>query len=133
MHLRRLTIVALCVVVGTLAVQAQGGRGKWVRLGERVVTDKADHDVITVGAARGTFRAVRFDVIGHAVDFQRVVIHFRNGGDQNVELRHTIPAGGSSREIDIDGADRVIRAIDFWYDAKTFGRGGKATVRAMAR
>ena len=70
---------------------------------------------------------------GHAVDFHRVVIHFRGGDDQKVEMRNTIRAGNQSREIDIDGKDRVIRSIDFWYDAKTIGRGGKATVRAMGR
>jgi hypothetical protein len=110
------------------------GRGNdWVRLGERIVSDKNDHDTITVTAARGTFTAVKFEVVRHAVDFHKVVIHFGSGDDQNLELRNTIPAGGSSRVIDIDGANRVIKSIDFWYDAKTIGRGGTATVRAMGK
>jgi hypothetical protein len=113
---------------------AQRGRGpQWELLGTRAVTDRADHDTITVTAAKGTFRAVRFEVVGRAVDFQRVVIHFRNGDDQRVALRQTIPAGGTSRVVDIDGADRVIRSIDLWYDANTLGRGGKASVRAFGR
>ena len=69
----------------------------------------------------------------HAVDFHRVVLHFGNGDDQKVELRATIPAGGSSRVIDVEGADRVIKSIEFWYDANTIGRGGKAVVRTMGR
>lgn len=133
MQIRRLAIFAVAFLALTITSHAQGRAGNWVQLGQRVVTDRADHDTIAVGADRGTFRSVRFEVAGHAVDFQRVVIHFRNGGDQNVALRNTIPAGGQSREIDIDGANRVITSIDFWYDAKTFGRGGKATVKAMGR
>ena len=127
-----LILLATTTSVDTLAAQRRGGP-RWELLGSRTVTDRGDHDTIVVTVAKGTFRAIKFEVRGHAVDFQRVVVHFRNGDDQRVELRHTIPAGGSSREIDIDGTDRVIRSIDFWYDAKTLGRGGKAVVRALGR
>ena len=124
----------LVVIVGAVALQAQRGRGpQWVVLGEREVTDKLDHDTIVVTGERGSFNAIRNDVLIHAVDFHKVVIHFRNGDDQNVELRDTIKAGGASRIIDIDGANRIIRSIDFWYDANTIGKGGKALVRTMGR
>ena len=134
MSYRRLPLAAATVLLATVSVFAQGRRGPdWVLLGERTVTDRADHDVVPVTAERGTFRAIRLDVMLHAVDFHRVVIHFGNGDDQKVELRATIKAGGSSRVIDIDGADRVIKSIEFWYDAATIGRGGKAVVRTMGR
>ena len=84
-------------------------------------------------AAKGTFTAIKLQVRQRPVDFHRVVIHFANGADQKVELRNTIRAGGESRVIDIDGANRVIRSIDFWYDAKTLGRGGRAAIRVMGR
>ena len=48
-------------------------------------------------------------------------------------MRDTIRAGGASRAIDIDGRDRVVRSIEFWYDANTVGRGGRATVRVLGR
>jgi len=128
---RKGVLLILVIVAAAAAVQAQ--RGRWERLGERVVTDKADHDTIGVTASRGTFTAVRFDVAGHAVDFHSVVIHFANGGDQRIEFKHTIPAGGSSRVVDIEGKDRAIKSIDFWYEAKSMNRGAKATVTAMGR
>jgi hypothetical protein len=127
--------IVLAVTVAMLSaadLQAQTG-GRWVSLGQRQVTDRTDHDAITVSGARGTFRSIKLEVARRAVDFHRVVIHFANGGDQRVELRNTIPAGGSSREIDIDGRDRTIRSVEFWYDAKSIGRGGSATVRLMGR
>jgi hypothetical protein len=31
-------------------------------------------------------------VARRGVDFHRVVVHFANSGDQEVEMRHTIPA-----------------------------------------
>lgn len=134
MNRRGLVLMFVAVLVGGLGLGAQRGRGDdWVMLGERTVTDRADHDTITVTAARGSFTALRFSVHERAVDFQKVVVSFANGGDQNIELRNSIPAGGTTRVIDIDGGNRVIRKIDFWYDAKTLGRGGKAIVRAHGR
>ena len=120
------------VASGGAILDAQRDNRRWESLGERTVTDRGDHDTI-VARAEGTFDAVRFAVRNHAVDFHRVVIHFANGDDQNVELRATIPAGGESRVIDVQGANRVIKSIEFWYDAKTLGRGGRALVRAMGR
>jgi len=116
------------------ATYAQSGRGpNWALLGERVVTDRADHDTIRVGRDRGSFTGVKFEVRRRGVDFHRVVIHFANGEDQKVEMRNSIPAGGETRVIDIDGANRIITSIDFWYDAKTLGRGRSATVRSLGR
>ena len=131
--LRRRTILAVLVVL-VCAVSALGAQsGRWELIGERTVTDRADHDTVKVGAAKGDFTAIRIEVRRRAVNFKRVVIHFRNGDDQKVELRDTIAANGESRVIDIDGKDRVIRAIDFWYDAQSLGRGGQATVRVLGR
>ena len=127
-------LVLACVLAAACVTVAQTGRGPdWVLLGERVVTDKSDHDTIRVGRDRGSFTALKFDVRRHGVDFHRVVVHFANGEDQRVELRNSIPAGGETRVIDIDGANRIITSIDFWYDAKTLGRGRTATVRSLGR
>ena len=130
--MRRLMLLALLAsCLSSVSVGAQAGR--WTLLGSRTVTDRADHDTVMVAERRGAFDAVRFEVRGRAVDFHRVVIHFANGGDQTVEMRDTIRAGGESRAIDVEGSDRVIRSIDFWYDANTIGRGGRAVVRALGR
>ncbi|MGQ0766928.1 MAG: hypothetical protein ACT4OZ_14865 [Gemmatimonadota bacterium] len=47
-----------------------------------------------------------------------------------IDIRQTIPAGDETRAIDPDGSDRVIRSIDFWYDANTL-RGRDAQVRVF--
>lgn len=135
MRVHKLVRMAVLVagVCTAIALQAQRGKAEWVVLGERVVTDRGDHDSINVTAGRGAFEAIKFEVKNHAVDFHRVVVHFGNGDDQNIDLRATIPAGGESRVIDIDGVNRVIKSIDFWYDAKTLGRGGRAVVRSLGR
>jgi hypothetical protein len=131
--LGRRTILALMLVLGC-AVSAPGAQaGRWELLGSRTVTDRADHDTVKVGGAKGDFTAVKLQVQRRAVNFRRVVIHFRNGDDQKVELRDTIGANHESRVIDIEGRDRVIRSIEFWYEAQSLGRGGQATVLVHGR
>jgi hypothetical protein len=127
------TLIALLVCTAALAAQPRGRGPAWTLLGSRTVTDRLDHDTVVVTGAKGSFNAIKLQVTGHAVDFQKVVVHFKNGDDQNVELRNTIPAGGSSRDIDIQGANRIITKIDFWYDAHTLGKGGHAVVKTLGR
>lgn len=131
--LRRRTLLAATLVLVCAASASGAQAGRWELLGSRTVTDRADRDTLKVGAEKGNFTAVKFGVQRRAVRFKRVVIHFRNGDDQKVDLPDTIGANGESRVIDIDGRDRVIRSIDFWYDAQSLGRGGQATVRILGR
>jgi len=127
---RRIVLICTLAIFVAVTLAAQG---RWEVLGKRNVRDRLDHDTIVVGKNKGTFTAIKIDVGRRGVDFDRVVIHFANGGDQNVAMRASIPAKGESRVIDIDGRNRVIRSIDFWYDAKSLGRGGSSTVRVLGR
>ncbi len=111
---------------------AQSRDNGWVLLGQRAVNDRADHDVVTVTASRGDFTKIKLVVQRAPVDFHKVVVHYANGGDQEVELRNTIPAGGESRAIDLRGDDRNIRSVEFWYDARTI-RGRRAVIRLLGR
>lgn len=127
---RKLGAVALAAVLIMLTVATAPHyvqRG-WVLLGQRAVTDRADHDVITVTSRRGSFRQIKLTVHRASVDFRRVVVRFGNGDDQNVDIRSTIGAGGETRVIDLEGSDRVIKSVEFWYDANT-RRGRQAIVR----
>jgi hypothetical protein len=41
-----------------------------------------------------------------------------------IDVRHNIPEGGESRQIDLAGSGkRRIRRIDFWYDTKGLLKG----------
>lgn len=127
--LRTAALLLFAAVIGCAPSRARATTD-WDVLGSRQVNDRADHDVIAVTSTRGDFRRIKFLVRGASVDFHRVVVHFGNGDDQRVEMRNTIPAGGESRAIDLPGGDRVIRSIEFWYDANTI-RGRRAQVRAL--
>lgn len=123
---------AAAVLVGTVALLGAATQGRWELLGERTVTDRLDHDRIAVTSARGDFRAIKLTVRRAPVDFHRVVVHYASGGDQEIEVRSRIPAGGETRVIDLRGDERVIRSVELWYDAATL-RGRRAVVRLWAR
>lgn len=130
--MRRVLQLLLLVILVAPLTAAAGQQGDWIRLGQRQVRDRSDHDEIVVTGVRGEFKQVKLAVERASVDFHRVVIHYANGDDQKLELRNTIPAGGESRAIDLDGKERVIRSVDFWYDANT-RRGRQATVRLLGK
>lgn len=115
-----------------VALVTQASAADWDKIGERRVTDRADYDTIIVTAARGGFDALKLHVKEHAVRFYKVVVHYRNGKSDELELRDVIPAGGESRVIDLRGGKRVIRSIEFRYEAKSLGRDG-ATVTVWGR
>jgi hypothetical protein len=135
--LRELSIcVTLLLGSGSTApagrLDAPGLQRGWVLLGQRVVNDRIDHDVIAVTVDRGDFKSIKLVVERAPVDFHRVVVYFGNDTKQEVEVRKTVPAGGETRVIDLVGKDRVISRVQFWYDAKTI-RGRRAAVRLLGR
>lgn len=124
---RVLSFLAVPLALAACASAARAN-GQWTFLGQQAVSDRLDHDVILVTATEGRFDAIQLRVLRAAVDFHKVVVHFRNGGRQELELRQTIPAGGATRRIDLSGEDRGVQRVEFWYDARTT-RGRQATVR----
>lgn len=129
-HVVLASMLIAVLAIGSVAAP-RWAQPKWELLGQKNVSDRVDHDLIAVTRAKGDFKGIKLEVKRRAVDFHRVVIHFANGADQVVELRNTIPAGGESRLIDVNGGDRIIRSIEFWYDAKSLGRGERAAVRVL--
>jgi len=135
LRLTALALAALALIAVTADARPRRERvdRHWESLGTLTVSDAKDHDVLTVTRAQGTFRSLKLEVQVRAVQFRSLKIHFANGETQDVELRDVIPAGGASRVIDIEGVgDRVIRTIEFNYDAQSLG-GKKARVRVYAK
>ncbi len=127
--LRNVSLVLVALLLGCAQRRGRAG-ADWVALGQAQVNDRLDHDIVPVGSNRGDFRRIKLMVSGASVDFYRVVVHFRNGRDQPVALQSRIAAGGQSRSIDLEGGDRVIRSVEFGYDANTI-RGRRAQVRVL--
>jgi hypothetical protein len=101
-----------CVVVmsfTTLSGQA------WTLLGSSKVHGHKDYDEISVTASRGDFKAIKLFVENEGINFDRVVVHYKNGNSERMVINNFIPAGGETRVMDLAGGDRVIHKVTFYY------------------
>lgn len=106
--------------------------GRWEKLGQRKVNFAMDRDVIMVTAAEGSFKALQLKVKGAPIDLNRVVVHYRNGQTQVLNVRRTIPRGGQTRVLDLPGNNRIITKVVFVYDTRNRAR-RRATVELWGR
>lgn len=127
------TLVTISFAFVLLAAGATAASAQWVKLGTKTVNDRAETDVIRVSGIRGQFRSLRFNVTKRPVRFLRVEVTYENGEKDQLELRQLIRAGGQTRAIDLQGRNRFIRRIDFWYEAASLGVNRSATVTAYGR
>ena len=104
----------------------------WDKLGEKRVNFRLERDVIKAGL-EGLFSTVKLKVTGNrAVEFHRVVIKFRNGGQMTANLGVTVAPGSYSPAIQLKGNQRrIIKEIIFYYE-RNAGAGG-AKVQAWGR
>jgi hypothetical protein len=111
-------MIVLLVAISSAAYAYQGGG--WMLLGTARVDGGVDHDTIRAGGT-GTFRAIQLRVNGGAVQFNKVIVRYGNGQFEEIALRNKIPAGGSSRQIDLSGSRRAISRVDLWYQKANWG------------
>jgi hypothetical protein len=115
-------VVALVFGASLYAQDRDDYRGRWTYLGNAHVDGANDHDKIRVGIQDGKFRAVQLRVSGGAIDFQRVVVHFGNGTQEELVFRERIPSGGRTRPMDLPGERRVIESVELWYSKESWHR-----------
>ena len=130
--------------VAVFGRQVHGGRGPgpggvepgtgpgWDHIGMAQVDFRGDHDVIRA-AGQGRFRSIRIAVEGGAIQMFNVRITFGNGETFSPRTRLSFDEHSRSREIDLPGATRMIRRIDFSYRSVRGGRWSRATVHVYGR
>jgi hypothetical protein len=104
-------------------------RGRWEYLGEANVDGAVDHDRIIVTGAAGAFRGIQLRVERGAIRFDRVIVHFEDGPGQPIFIRGRVPAGSSTRVIDLPGNRRLIRDVEFFYERASWRSNGRPKVR----
>ena len=116
--MKSLKIIAgvLLALILTASFTMMSKGPKWEKLGTRSVNWNMDHDEILVTGFEGKFSALKVKVLQGKLSMHKMIVHFRNGGTQDVDLRNTFKSGTHSRVIKLDGDDRVIRKVDFWYE-----------------
>lgn len=92
--------------------------GTWQHLGTRKVNRRLDRDIIPVTIRDGLFTKIKIEVLDGSINMRQCIIEFGDGTKQIVEIRKTINANESTRNIDITGNRRVIKQVEFIYDTK---------------
>jgi hypothetical protein len=129
--MKKITMSLALLLASVLIASSQPVRN-WEVIGRKTVNYRAEVDIIPVTIVKGTYSKIKIYVTGGAVNFADMKIFYRNGQVQDVSLRATIPAGGESRVIDLDGKERIITKIQFVYDTKNTAR-HRAKVVVYAR
>lgn len=92
--------------------------GSWKKLGTKKVSYKLDKDVIHVGPNDGTYKKLKIAVTGGSVNIHKIVVEYGNGSKDKISVKHNFCKGSSSRLLDLEGGNRIIKDITFWYDTK---------------
>jgi hypothetical protein len=102
------------------------------KLGAKKINFKLDKDVLHVGAKEGSFSKLKVKVTGGSANMHKMVVEYKNGQKEEINLRDRFGKGSESRVIDLKGKRRVIKDITFWYDSvnRPFG---KATVHVFGK
>jgi hypothetical protein len=125
-----LVVLSVFLLLSTALFAQRYGRGGWQFLGEAHVDGRADHDNISIH--EGAFRSLQLRVENGPIEFDHVVVHYENGGNEELRVREVIPAGGHTRDIDLRGDRRNIRSVELWY-GKAAPRSGRPRVTVYGR
>jgi len=105
-------------LVFTAATPTPTPPAKWELLGKRTVNYKLDKDQIAVTFREGRFNALQFRVKRNGLNMHHCTIHFANGDIQKVALKKNFLPNSASRVINLQGRNRIISKVVFWYDSK---------------
>ena len=92
--------------------------GDWEKLGSKKVNFGLDKDVVHAGAHEGTFKKLKLVVTGGSLNMHKMTVVYKNGKRDKKNIRHNFSRNSDSRVIDLDGGNRFIKEIIFWYDTK---------------
>ncbi len=118
-------VVALATLVATAAPAAA-----WELIGARNVRDATERDTIVVEGPR-RYERIRLCVYRNPINLYDLDVRFRNGGNQDVEVRQRLNPGECTRAINLNGDDRNIVNVSMIYEETSFRR-RHATVRLFA-
>jgi hypothetical protein len=127
MKLIILSVALVALVVGAGAARAERWDSKgWVKLGEREVNGRVDHDRIDVGRYEGRFSKLTLYVENSDLELLDFEITLGNNERLHPTVHHIFKEGARTRVIDLPGDDRVIKAINLKY--RNLPGGGRARV-----
>lgn len=121
--MEKVRIVMLACLTVSMAALLSAGKIKslpddWKLLGTRAVDYSIDYDMIEVNDNE-IFTAIKIKVIDGYINVHKSTIHFANGDKQDIDLPGDLTKANDGKVITLDGNERIITKIGFWYDTNT--------------
>ncbi len=118
----RILLVMMIVIVAIVysrfgVAQSSTGAEEWQQLGTRIVDYTLDYDAVPITYKKGTFTTLKIKVNDGNINMHRCMITYENGTRQEIEIKHQFTAG-SEKIVDLNGNNRIIEKVTFWYDTK---------------
>src|ERR1700730_7042676 len=85
------------VFVLALCTSLHARRERWQYLGDSHVDGSQDHDSIKVGRSAGTYRAIQLRISGGAINFERVIVRYGNGTQEEISIQARTTDDGAKR------------------------------------
>jgi|SRR5947209_12543363 len=99
--------------------QEQREEAGWVKLGERQVDWKVDHDVIEVGRAEGKFTQLRLRCVQGDLELYKMKVIFASGEPFTPDTKVHFREGERTHSIDLPGDARTIKRVEFSYRSES--------------
>ena len=101
----------------------------WIKLGTQTASFRSDYDEILVTGRRGTFDHIRLEVKKANIHLTKVVVIYRHGAPETIQVKRNIPAGSFTRAVNLRGGNRIIHKVVFYYNTHAYeGKRAKITL-----
>lgn len=121
---QRILFLLFTVVCGLAISVSASAQSQWVKLGEKSVHFKGDKDEIKC-SNKGEFSKLKIRVENNSVEFDKVIVDFKQGSSQELWIRKEIGAGEETRVLDLRGGKREIESITFYYKSQKDNKDSK--------
>jgi len=89
----------------------------WEFLGSKVINSNKESQTILLTRAFGSMSKIQLRLKCHFIDIDIVMIHFKNGATQEVQLKPN-DLGENFYIINVDGGSQIVKKITVWSKQK---------------
>jgi hypothetical protein len=95
--------------------------GNWTLLSTWLITADVDTQTIPVGAGRGQFDRMYLKGGILPLNVRDIKVTYADGKTEDIQVRATVPPGGSSRVLELKGTDRRLASVTVTFDKLSAG------------
>lgn len=126
---KMLLLAVLCLLAATVFADKNEPRIRL--LGERSVDFNFDKDEITPSHQEYRYSKLMFVVEENDLHIYKLIVIYGNGEKDEIQVKHYFKEGDRSRILDLEGKERQIKKITFYYKTVGNKREGRAHVKVF--